>query len=94
MAVGLIAIVQYLLASGWLGMCPSPWGLQVVHRPIVRGRFWECENLTVNEIVFMPQKYIDYCGPAQFLICQILTHIAPQWVLACFVLVVPKACIL
>ena len=32
-------------------MCPSPWGLQVVHRPIVRGRFWECEDLTVNEIV-------------------------------------------
>ena len=75
-------------------MCPSPWGLQVVHRPIVRGRFWECEDLTVNEIVFMPQKYIDYCGPAQFLICQILTHNAPQWVLACFVVVVPKACIL
>ena len=71
-------------------MCPSPWGLQVVHRPIVRGRFWECEDLTENEIVFMPQKYIDYCGPAQFLICQILTHNAPQWVLACFVLVVPK----
>ena len=61
-----------------------------MHQPIVRGRFWECEDLTGNEIVFMPQKYIENCGTAQFLICQFLSHIASQWVLACFALVVQR----